>query len=137
MATRILVINDPKEILEMFQLLLEGEGYEVVLSSYPILKASEIEEIRPELIVLDLIFGQEKLGWQMLQMLKMQRPTQTIPVILCIAALQAVREQEGYLIAQGVEIIYKPFDINTFLTLVHNTLQSHKKDLKSVSEQNE
>ena len=35
MTTRILVINDSQEILDLFRILLEGEGYEVVLSGFP------------------------------------------------------------------------------------------------------
>jgi DNA-binding response OmpR family regulator len=32
MAARILVVNDTQEILELFRMLLEEEGYEVVLA---------------------------------------------------------------------------------------------------------
>ena len=34
METRILVVNDTQEILDIFRDLLEDEGYEVVLSSW-------------------------------------------------------------------------------------------------------
>ena len=33
MATRILVVNDTAEILDMFRVVLEDEGYEVILFS--------------------------------------------------------------------------------------------------------
>jgi DNA-binding response OmpR family regulator len=120
--TRILVINDTQELLEMFRLLLEQDGYEVVLSGIPILKVKQIEEIEPDLIVLDMIFGEHRSGWQMLQMLKMQRSTAHIPVVVCTAALREVQEQEGYLVTQGVLVIYKPFDIDEFLTLIKQAL---------------
>ena len=123
MATRILVVNDTQEILELFRMLLEEEGYEVVLSGFPIQQMSDIEQIHPDLIILDLVFGDQKSGWQMLQMLKMKRSTASIPVIVCTAALGMVREQEGYLVSQGVHVVFKPFDIDHLLTnikqLVH------------------
>ncbi len=123
MATRILVVNDTQEILELFRMLLEEEGYEVVLSGFPIQQMSDIEQIHPDLIILDLVFGDQKSGWQMLQMLKMKRSTASIPVIVCTAALSMVREQEGYLVSQGVHVVFKPFDIDHLLTnikqLVH------------------
>lgn len=122
--TRILVINDTQELLEMFRVLLEGEGYEVVLSGMPILKVGEVEAIQPDLIVLDILFGDRKTGWQVLQMLKMQRSTAHIPVIVCTAALREVQEQEGYLISQNVRVIYKPFDIDALLTLINQALGS-------------
>src|SRR6266704_2730652 len=75
MPTRILVINDTQEILDLFRILLEEEGFEVVLSGFPFQQVSEIEQISPDLIILDVIFSDEKTGWQMLQLLKMKRST--------------------------------------------------------------
>lgn len=126
---RILVVNDTQELLEMFRLLLEGEGYEVVLSAMPILRVSEVEKIQPDLIILDLIFGDQKTGWQMLQMLKMQRSTSRIPVIICTAALREVQEQEGYLVAQGVRVIYKPFDIDDLFTMINRAAMDYQKSI--------
>jgi CheY-like chemotaxis protein len=118
MPNRILVVDDNSEILEMFQSLLEGEGYEVILSTFPDEKISDIEKINPDLIILDYIFHGEKIGWQMLQMLKMHPSTAQIPVIVCTAAKNVVREQEGHLAAQGVQVLYKPFEINELLEMV-------------------
>ncbi|TMD63232.1 MAG: response regulator [Chloroflexi bacterium] len=126
MGARILVVNDTQEILELFRMLLEAEGYEVVLAGFPIQQISDIEGINPDLIILDLVFGDQKTGWQMLQMLKMKRSTALIPVLVCTAALSAVREQEGYLVSQGVHVIFKPFDIDQLLTHVKQLLESHE-----------
>jgi len=126
-ATRILVVNDTQEILELFRMLLEGEGYEVVLSGFPIQQMSDIEQIHPDLIILDLVFGDQKSGWQMLQMLKMKRSTASIPVIVCTAALGMVREQEGYLVSQGVHVVFKPFDIDHLLTNIKQLVDSHEQ----------
>src|SRR5690348_1167951 len=126
MWTRILVVNDTQEILELFRMILEGEGYEVILSGFPIQQIHDVEEINPDLIILDFVFGDQKMGWQMLQILKMQRSTETIPVIVCTAALDMVREQEGYLVSQGVHVIYKPFDIEHLTSQVKQMLESHE-----------
>ena len=135
MAARILVVNDTQEILELFRMVLEEEGgYEVILSGFPIQKIEDVEQIKPDLIILDLVFGSEKTGMQMLQMLKMQRSTALIPVIICTAALDLVREQEGYLNSQGVHLIYKPFDIDHLMTNVKRLLESHEH-LSTTSEQ--
>ena len=130
----ILVINDTQELLEMFRMLLEEEGYEVVLSGMPILKVGEVEQIQPDLIILDIIFGDHKTGWQMLQMLKMQRSTAQIPIIVCTAALREVQEQEGYLIAQNVRVIYKPFDIDDLLGMIKKLLDVQEKPDSQVEE---
>ena len=135
MAARILIVNDTQEILELFRMILEGEGgYEVILSGFPMQEIEDVEQIKPDLIILDLVFGSEKTGMQMLQMLKMKRSTQSIPVIICTAALDLVREQEGYLNSQGVHLIYKPFDIDHLMTNVKRLLESHEH-VSSVTEQ--
>ena len=135
MAARILIVNDTQEILELFRMILVEEGgYEVILSGFPIQEIKDIEQIKPDLIILDLVFGSEKNGMQMLQMLKMNRSTALIPVIICTAALDLVREQEGYLNSQGVHLIYKPFDIDHLLTNVKRLLESHEH-IHAASEQ--
>jgi DNA-binding response OmpR family regulator len=135
LKSRILVVNDTQEILELFRMLLEEEeGYDVVLSGFPIQQVKDIEHIKPDLIILDLVLGDEKTGMQMLQMLKMQRSTAAIPVLVCTAALQIVREQEGYLVSQGVHVVYKPFDIDDLLTNVKQLLES-QEHISSVIEE--
>src|SRR5438270_13797628 len=136
MAARILVVNDTQEILELFRMILEGEGYEVILSGFPIQQIHDVEEINPDLIILDFVFGDQKLGWQMLQMLKMQHSTESIPVIVCTAALDMVREQEGYLVSQGVHVIFKPFDIDHLLANIKHALETHKH-LSTLSDEEE
>src|SRR5438105_15345467 len=136
MTRRILVVNDTQEILELFRMILEGEGYEVILSGFPIQQISDVEQINPDLIILDFVFGDQKTGWQMLQMLKMQRSTAIIPVIVCTAALNMVREQEGYLVSQGVHLVFKPFDIDHLLANIKHALETHKH-LSTLSDEEE
>ncbi len=136
MAKHILVVNDTQDILEVFRLLLESEGYQVTLSSFPLQKANDIEQISPDLIILDVVFGEEKLGWQMLQLLKMQPTTASIPVIICTAAQKAVREMEGYLVSKNVVVVYKPFELDDLLTAVTQALEPANKTLSQKNKEN-
>ena len=121
-AIRILVINDTQEILEAFRDILEDEGYEALLYSFAVTNIADIEQLKPDLIILDYIFGTEKLGWQTLQLLKMHRSTAGIPVILCTAATREVREIDGYLVAHDIQVVAKPFDIDDLLNAVRQAL---------------
>ncbi len=67
MAKHILVVNDTQDILEIFRLLLESEGYRVTLSSFPLQKAADVVQLNPDLIILDVVLAEEKLGCKMLQ----------------------------------------------------------------------
>jgi DNA-binding response OmpR family regulator len=116
--TRIMVINDTQEILALFSDILTEEGYEVLLYSSAIHDMEEIVRVHPDLIILDFLFGQENQGFQMLQKVKMVRDTADIPVIVCTAALEAVREMEGYLLSKGVQVILKPFEVDDLVKAV-------------------
>lgn len=124
MATRILVVNDTEELLEAFRDLLEDEGYEVTLFSYAPMELDDVRRAKPDLVILDLIFRQEKLGLELLQKMKLQPDLASLPVIVCSAAVNDIREMQGYLAAQGVLTILKPFDIDTLLDAVKDALKT-------------
>ena len=87
-----MVVNDTQEILDLFEALLQDEGYDTFLYSYAMRDLVEVERVNPDLIILDLMMGGENLGWQLLQKLRMKRETAAIPVVVCTAATQVVRD---------------------------------------------
>lgn len=124
---RVLVINDTQEILDLFDEILSEEGYEVYMYSYAVRDMAEIERINPDVIILDLMFGSEATGWQLLQKLRMRHSTAHIPIVLCTAATNSVRETEGYLQSQGVGLLLKPFQIDDLLQTLERTLKIPEK----------
>lgn len=118
----ILVINDTQEILDLFRDLLEEEGYRVTLSSFAFQEIQDVVRIAPDLVILDFLIGDEAMGWQMLQKLRMYRPTEKLPVVVCTAALALVRELEGHLLTKNVVVVLKPFDVDELLEVVQTAL---------------
>jgi DNA-binding response OmpR family regulator len=115
----VLVINDTEEILELFQVILHEEaGHEVTITSFQPHMVEFVKQIEPDLIISDHVFGEEKVGFQFLQRLKMDRDTATIPVIVCSGAVRELKEMEGYLVSKNVGVLYKPFDVDELLDLV-------------------
>lgn len=122
--TRVLVVNDTQEILELFGEILGGMGLETVTMSYAPRELDRIREVKPDLIVLDFLLGDgELLGWQLLQKLKMDRSLESIPVVVCTAAVKAVNEQQGYLTEQGVVVVLKPFNVDQLEDAVRRALE--------------
>jgi CheY-like chemotaxis protein len=121
MALHIMVFNDTQEILELFREILTDEGYSVTLSSYGHNDLHKIEQVKPDMLILDLSPREEKPGWQLLQKLKMKRSTQAIPVVVCTTDIKFGLEVEGYLTSKGVGVVFKPFDIDDLLVAVKNT----------------
>jgi CheY-like chemotaxis protein len=122
-AKHVMVVNDTEEILELFrQILHEEAGYEVTLTSFQPQMIEFVKEIKPDLIISDHVFGQERVGWQFVQSLKLDRETMTIPVIVCSGAINELRGNEGYLVSKNVGVLYKPFDVDELLHLVETKL---------------
>ena len=108
----ILVVNDTEEILDLFRDIVEGLGHRMTAWSFSPDDLGKVTEIAPDLIVLDLMLGPTELqGWALLQKLRMSPPTEEIPVIVCTAATNWVREQEGWLAANAVKVVLKPFKV--------------------------
>jgi CheY-like chemotaxis protein len=114
----IFVINDTIAILELFTALLEDEGYRVTTDGFSIEMVELLKRVkadRPDLLVLDFLIQDEGKGWQFLQMLKMDRETRDIPVVVCTAAVKLVEDLQTHLDAMGVGVVLKPFDIDHLL----------------------
>ena len=117
MATRkgpqhILVVNDTEEILDLFRDIVEGLGHRMTAWSFSPDDLAKITEIAPDLVIIDLMLGITELqGWALLQKMRMSPPTEDIPVIVCTAATQWVREQEGWLAANAIKVVLKPFTV--------------------------
>src|SRR5690349_16290660 len=112
MAQRILVIDDDEALLELYEAILEQEGYEVSLSPTVFADAADVERIHPDLVLLDVKISQADDGLTQLEQLRSYPPTRSLPVILCTAAaIRSTRERVEALRQQGVPVVYKPFEL--------------------------
>jgi CheY-like chemotaxis protein len=127
----IFVINDTIAILELFTALLEDEGYRVTTDGFSIEMVELLRRVkadRPDLLVLDFLIQDEGKGWQFLQMLRMDRDTRDIPVVVCTAAVKLVEDLQTHLDAMGVGVVLKPFDIDNLLAEIDKMWASQNAD---------
>lgn len=113
MKTKIVVIEDNHDILELIGFILENEDYEVIASidTEPI---KNLAEINPHLILLDENLGAEK-GHKLCLQIKANAGTAHLPVIL-ISAVHDLPEIARRCKADSY--ISKPFLIEDLLDLV-------------------
>src|SRR3954451_13292511 len=83
MTRCIMAVNDDREILDMLDVLLPQEGYHVARSTTTEAAPAAIEQIQPDLILLDCMSGVEARGYDLLQQVKLNPATATIPVVVC------------------------------------------------------
>jgi CheY-like chemotaxis protein len=120
----ILALNDAQEVLDLFRDLLEEEGYRVTTRSYIDRDLNEIKFIKPDLIILDYMWSGNDAGWSLLQMLRMDRATKEIPIVLCTGAVSQVQQLESHLAGMGVRVVLKPFDLDQLLKAISDALRS-------------
>jgi DNA-binding response OmpR family regulator len=122
----ILVINDTQEILDLFRIILEDEGFRVTVIGFAVEDMKKILDATADLVILDLVFDREYIGWQTLQKMKMHRDTATIPVLVCTAEVRKAQEIQGYLTEKGVGLLLKPFDIDELIGQVRRLLSGNQ-----------
>lgn len=124
MTTKILVINNSDDILALFKKILAAEDREVFLNFFLNSDLHDIQRIQPDLIILDYYVGREGVGWEFLQLLKMEDATAEVPVLICTTAMRLANEIAGYLATKRVYILRKPFAKRDLVAAVENALQS-------------
>ncbi len=116
--TKILLVDDNRDILEAVQLLLEDAGYSVLAID----NGEYVEHLNknplPDIILLDMLLS-GKDGTQLITKLKADQLTKNIPVILNSAHPQAKNMWK----ASGADdFISKPFDIDELLNIIEKHL---------------
>ncbi len=122
---RLVVINDDTPFLELMEALLEGEeGYEVHVRKEWNNAYEYVKEMRPDLVILDIVMGSEERGWNILNLLTLDPETRGIPVVVCSAAVQSLRQHAPMMERHGISALAKPFDLEQLLAAVEQMLAS-------------
>jgi DNA-binding NtrC family response regulator len=121
-APLILVIDDDEAVLQVYQELLEDDGYRLALHSYPPSSADDLRRVGPDLILLDLVFGAEHRGWDFLAMIKKEMTTAGIPVVISTANHRFVEQHRSQFDRWNCHIVLKPFDIEDLSASLRNAL---------------
>lgn len=123
MKMKILVINNSDDILALFQKILVSNNYEVSVQVFLNSDLREVRKIQPDLIILDYYVGREGVGWEFLQLLRMEDSTTAVPVMICTTAVVLANEIAGYLATKHVTILRKPFDSHDLISAVKYALE--------------
>jgi CheY-like chemotaxis protein len=119
--SRIMVVNDSMEFLQLMEELLVGEGYEVSLVETGAGTRAAARQIRPDLLILDVRLP-DMSGFEVLNLLRLDPETQSIPILLCTAAVRDVQAQQEVLQERGVPVLFKPFDLDDLLGAIQEIL---------------
>ena len=82
MPAKILIIDDDVDIVEAEKVLLENSGYEVISAFDGQEGYRKIRELRPDLVVLDVIMASPTEGFELTRQLKKDEDLSSIPIVM-------------------------------------------------------
>jgi len=121
----ILVVDDDKDILDVSQAFLKSRGYEVVLAQSGEEALAEVERLRPQLILLDVMMPKMD-GFWLCRTLKSDPRYRSIPIIFLTAKDDAQSRMEGQKCG-GDDYLTKPFDLDALEVRIKAQLKKISK----------
>ena len=114
---RILIVDDSVEYLQFMQLLLDAEGFEAQIAPTTAAMREALQLRPPDLVVSDVRLPGDD-AFAVLDLLRADEATRHIPILLCTGAVQDIEERADRLERDGIEVLFKPFDIDVLLERV-------------------
>ena len=118
---RILVVDDVPDNLDILQMRLESQGYEVVTAGNGVEALEKVRELQPDLVLLDIMMPRMD-GIEAVKRLKADSSLPFIPVILVTARADAKDVIAG-LESGGDDYLTKPVDHAALLARVRSMLR--------------
>jgi DNA-binding response OmpR family regulator len=122
MAKSVLLIEDEPNIIEAIRFLLEREGFDVSEHSNGTTAHDQIQSLKPDLVVLDLMLP-GKSGLQILEEIRANAATAPLPVLMLTAKGQR-RDREAAVNAGVSKFITKPFSNDDIVAAVKTLLSA-------------
>jgi CheY-like chemotaxis protein len=129
--TRILIVEDNADNLELMRFLLDHAGYQVLCTTTGLQALEAIRQEAPDLIVLDL--GLPELdGWSLAQTLKEDPATQQIPLV-AVTAYTLSSDRRRAMAAGCDGFISKPMDVRSFVEEIEVFLPESKRSRPDIN----
>jgi DNA-binding response OmpR family regulator len=125
-SVRLVCIEDEPEMIDLVRLILSREGYEVIGAPGGVKGLQTVEDLKPDLVLLDLMMPDMD-GWEVYQRMKANPNTRHIPVIVVTARAQSIDRVLGLHIAKVDDYITKPFGPAELLKSIERVLVNHHR----------
>jgi len=120
---KILLLDDNKDLLQIIQIILKGQGYETVLACCIEEAAQKIKIHKPALILMDVFISDED-GREFCNKLKNDEETSNIRVIM----MSGYDNTLGLMTYVGADdFMQKPFDYNDLLNRVQKQMTQSRQ----------
>jgi len=114
----ILAVSHFPDLLELWRDLLTEEGYRVTTQSHLERDLAEVNRLSPDLVMIDSMWGTTDDNWSLLQLLRLNPPTASTPIVLCTGAVREAVALAEHLREMRIDVVLKPFDIERLLSVI-------------------
>ena len=121
MSSKILVVDDEKDVAEVVEMLLSSEGYEVEIASDGLKAMESIEKGIPDLVILDIMMP-ELNGIEVCEKMRAMSDMDETPIVMFSAKLSALVKKESF-DAGADGFITKPFNARGFISGIKTYLE--------------
>lgn len=121
---RALVFDDDNEFLDLMHAVLGEEGFTVSTHKTWENAHEIVRQEKPDVVILDLMFDRDMRGFQLVDLLMLDPETRRIPLVVCSAATESLKEHERALGTLGVQTVPKPFDIEQLLQAIRSAIRT-------------
>jgi CheY-like chemotaxis protein len=119
--SRVLVVDDERNVLLTYKMLLEQQGYEATASLTAKEAIGLIEKQEFDLLLCDLSLEEKRTGFEVIQAARARR--RTVPAVLLTG--YASPEAADYARENDVSVLYKPIEIDDFLKTIATLLKEN------------
>ena len=114
MKKKVVLVQDNKEILEIMDQVLEEEGFDVTasLTTDPV---DRIDEIEPDVVIVDDYIKGDKRGSEVIKQLKSDPETEDVSAVLTSTSNKLPQQAQE---CKADDYIEKPFDIDHMINVV-------------------
>jgi DNA-binding response OmpR family regulator len=122
-APLIAIANHAPVFIQLLDEVLTDVGFETVQLRQGSGAHAEIKKRRPDLIILDTWLESREAGWMLFEVLRLDRETKEIPVLICSSDLDEIKKRAATLEGHSrVGVLIKPFGIDVFIARVRQML---------------
>lgn len=118
---KVLIVDDEPDFVELLQLRLESEGYEVITAAEGKEGLEKAREVNPDVILLDVMMPKMD-GYQVCRFLKFDEAYHNIPIIMLTARGQERDKAVGRDVGADAYIT-KPFENEELLVKMKELLK--------------
>ena len=125
MPRKILLADDSVTAQNMGKKILSDAGYEVITVSNGSAALKKVNELMPEIVVLD-VYMPGYSGLEVCKLLRENRQTAEIPILLTVGKLEPFKSEEA-LKARANAFIVKPFEATELLAVIRKIEDANAK----------